>query len=60
MLVLLEYDVMLRTFKCIHDWGTKKIDMYLKDYKGQLWIFLSYIIIVLVDCCKPIDKMMSC
>jgi hypothetical protein len=35
-------------------------DMYLKDYKGQLWIFLSYIIIVLVDCCKPIDKMMSC
>jgi len=38
----------------------KKIDMYLKDYKGQLWIFLSYIIIVLVDCCKPIDKMMSC
>jgi hypothetical protein len=28
--------------RCIQDWGTKKNDLYLKDYKGQLWIFKKF------------------
>jgi hypothetical protein len=43
-------------FGSIHDWGTKKECWIEKDYKEQLWIFF---IIFIVDCCMPIDKMMS-
>jgi hypothetical protein len=38
----------------------KNNDMYLKGLQRTTLDFLSYFIIVLVDCRKPIDKMMSC
>jgi len=41
-------------------WVPKKNDLFLKDYKGQLWIFVYYIFIIVMDCCTPIDKMMYC
>ncbi len=36
-------------------------DLFLKDRKGQIWDFcLSHVIVVGVDCCMLIGKMMSC
>jgi hypothetical protein len=44
-----------------HNWCTKKESLIFKGLqKTTLDLFLSYIIIVVVDCCMPIDKMMSC
>jgi len=43
---------------CIHDWGTKKGRHVFKGLqRTTLDLFLSYIIIGVVDCCMPIDKM---
>jgi hypothetical protein len=44
----------------IHDWATKNECLIEKGLqKTTLDFCLSYIIIILVDCCMPIDKMMS-
>jgi len=44
------------SFGSIHNWGTK---MECLTKKGlQYWDFcLFYIIIIVMDCCTPIDKM---
>ncbi len=43
----------------IHDWGTKKKCLTKKRLqKTTLNICLSYIIIIVVDCCMAINKMM--
>jgi hypothetical protein len=34
-------------------------DLFLKDCEGQLLFFIYYIIIVVVDYCMPINKMIS-
>jgi len=42
----------------IHDWGTKKECLIKKGLQRKTLNFcLSYIIISIVDCCMPIDKM---
>jgi hypothetical protein len=38
----------------------KGFNLFLKDSKTQLWIFLCYMIIVVVDCCMSKYKIMSC
>jgi hypothetical protein len=44
----------------IHDYGTKKDYLFEKRLqKRTLDFYLSYIIIIVVDCCTPIDKLMS-
>ncbi len=44
----------------IHDWGVKKECLIEKGLqKTTLDFCLSYIIIIVVDCCMSIDKMMS-
>jgi len=44
----------------IHDWGTKKECLIKKGLQNITLDFcLSYVIIIVVDCCMPIDKMMS-
>jgi len=45
---------------CIYDWGTKKKCLIEKGLQRTTLDFcLPYIIIIVVDCCLPIDKMMS-
>jgi hypothetical protein len=45
---------------CIHNWGTKKEWLVFKGLQRITLDFcLFYIIIVVMDCCMPIDKMMS-
>jgi hypothetical protein len=47
-------------FKSIHNWGTKKKCLTKKGLqKTTLDFCLSYIIIIVMDCCMLIDKMMS-
>jgi hypothetical protein len=44
----------------ICDWGTKKECLTEKGLQMKILDFcLSYIIIIVVDCCMPIDKMKS-
>jgi hypothetical protein len=44
----------------IHDWGTKNECLIKKWLQTTTLDFcLSYIIIIIVDCCMPINKMMS-
>jgi hypothetical protein len=46
---------------CIHDWGTEKEWHVFKGLQRIILDFcLSYIIIVVVNCCMPINKIMSC
>jgi hypothetical protein len=45
----------------IHNWGTKKECLnFFKLQRTTLNFCLFYIIIVVMDCCMPIDKMASC
>jgi hypothetical protein len=45
---------------CVHNWGTKKEWPIFKGLqKTTLDLCLSYIIIIVMDCCMLIDKMMS-
>jgi hypothetical protein len=47
--------------RCIHDWGTKKEWAIFKGLqKTILDFFKFYIIIVVMNCYMPINKMMSC
>jgi len=47
-------------FGSIHDWGTKNKCLTKKGlHRTTLNFFLSYIIIIVMDCCMPLDKMMS-
>ncbi len=47
--------------RTIHDWGTKKEwPIFKRLQKTTLDFFFNYIIIVVMDCCMPINKMMSC
>jgi hypothetical protein len=42
----------------VHNWGTKKEWHVFKGFqKTTLDFYLSYIIVVVVDCCMPINKM---
>jgi hypothetical protein len=44
----------------IHDWGTKKECLIKKKLQTTtLNFYLSYIIKIVMDCCKPIDKIMT-
>ncbi len=44
----------------IHNWGTKKECLIGKGLQmTTLDFYLSYIIAIVMDCCIPIDKMMS-
>ncbi len=44
----------------IHNWGTKKECLIEKGLQRTTLDFcLSFIIIIVMDCCMPIDKMMS-
>ncbi len=44
----------------IHDWGTKKECLIEKGLQRTTLDFsLYYIIIIVMDCCMSIDKMMS-
>jgi hypothetical protein len=44
----------------IHDWGTKQECIIEKGLQRTTLDFcLSHIIIIVVDCCVPINKMMS-
>jgi hypothetical protein len=47
------------TWRSIHNWGTKKECLIEKGLqKTALDFCLSYIIIIIMDCYMPIDKMM--
>jgi hypothetical protein len=50
-----------KTKQSIHNWGTKKKCWSFERLQQTILYFcLSYIFIVVMDCCMPIDKMMSC
>jgi hypothetical protein len=45
---------------CVHNWGTNKERPIFKVLQRRTLDFcLSYIIIIVMDCCMLIDKMMS-
>jgi len=47
-------------FGSIHDWGTKKECLTEKGlHRTTFDFFFSYIIIIVIDYCMPIDKMIS-
>jgi hypothetical protein len=55
------YEKQTFTIGCIHEWGTRKEWHVFKGLQRTTLDFcLSYIIIVIMDCCMLIDKMMSC
>jgi hypothetical protein len=46
MFIIVEYNNILQLhLQCIHDWSTKKKNLFLKDSKGKLWIFFNFILL---------------
>jgi hypothetical protein len=45
----------------VHNWGTKNVCLTFQGLQRITLDFcLSHIIVVIVDCCMPINKMISC